>query len=47
LPAKQDHIDKADYSYDARYELQKFTPSNVADAANSFATVKTHIESIL
>ena len=35
------------YGYNARYEMQGFTASNVTDAAKSFAKVKTHIKAIL
>ena len=35
------------YAYNARYEVQPFTASDVADAATNFAKVKSHIATIL
>jgi hypothetical protein len=35
------------YAYNARYEMQPFTASDVADAATNFAKVKSHIAAIV
>jgi hypothetical protein len=35
------------YGYNARYEMQEFTASDVTDATASFAAVKTYIKTLL
>lgn len=35
------------FGYNARYEMQKFTASDVAQAKTNFDTVKAHISAIL
>ena len=35
------------YGFNARYEMQKFTASDVAVATANFTTVKTHIAAVL